>query len=143
MGRAGSIAWVFIAALLIADLGAQPRSPAPRDPIRDIEIAIGRTLDATGREIVEAVFAVYAVKFGRADSTSPLREIVGRFTQEEYRETVRKAARAVDSTTLRLLYKSGKWGEKGIKALLRILGETSVDVNGYLNRKADEYDRTH
>lgn len=139
---------IFASIVLFAALMAQaPEVFAQfawlRNPVRDVERRVERKLNEEEIQIVEYIVTLYATKYDKSVDGESYGKAVRSMTKEQYGHTIEKAVEAVNSKTVKILFKAGKLGENGIKTLFLILEDTAEDIDKFFEEKAAEYDRTH
>jgi hypothetical protein len=124
-------------------LHAQISRGEKRDPERDLVKAAGRQLDQQEREIASYVLAYYSVKFGHGKAKATIAASLSELGPEEYALAIGQAARIAVNPAARGLLKTGKKGEKIIKALIVAAEDAARAADAMIDRKAKEYDERH
>lgn len=112
-----------------------------RNPIRDVEKAVGVKL--TGEEIalVEIVMNFYYLKYGYAKDGNPNRDAVKKMSDAEYSYAIAQAAKVCMNDVAKGFYRMGKAGEKLIKAVIQTAEDAARAAGTYIEKKSDEYDK--
>jgi hypothetical protein len=119
--------------------GIRDRQPA-RDVRRDLELAAGGTLSANELSIAEFTIIFYYLKYSQPLNDESLDAAVKSLTDEQYQHAIHQAAKVAKHPLAQGVLKTGKLGEKLLKALIISIEEGVQATREWLDSQAQKYD---